>query len=91
MADSLTDEEILAWERDQRRAVRIAGALAREIRKRYAEGQLLPSNRELAERMEASAETVGEAKALLVERGIIKRDGNHHFVVWVKPEGAPHP
>jgi DNA-binding GntR family transcriptional regulator len=78
MTSPLTDVEIEAWTRDPRLAVRTAARLARKVRG-YHQGRLVPANAELAREWEISESTAGRAKALLAERGVIKKDSNWYY------------
>lgn len=81
IAEMLTDDEIHEWACDSSVAKNIAADLATSIR----HGTLprwhdLPDNTKLASDYSTSLRTVGRAKRLLADRGLIEKAGSHYFV-----------
>jgi DNA-binding GntR family transcriptional regulator len=79
---TLSDIEIQAWSRDRSVARRIAASLAVDIKAgkfgRYAE---LPPTFDLAVALSVSTSTVGSAKRLLFDQGLLKKAKDGSFYV----------
>jgi DNA-binding GntR family transcriptional regulator len=77
----LTQQELIAWEGTDA-AHRIAAELAVNIQTEKLEPWAsLPSNAELGSRYDVSRSTASRAKALLIGRGMIRREGPYHVVI----------
>jgi DNA-binding transcriptional MocR family regulator len=77
----LASKELAEWQIADA-AHRIAAHIAADIQAAKLEAWAsLPSNADLGHRHDVSRSTASRAKALLIGRGMIRRDGPYHVVV----------
>jgi DNA-binding transcriptional MocR family regulator len=77
----LTNEELAEW-RGGDAPHRLAAGIAADIQAaKLGPWASLPSNAELGHRHDVSSATASRAKALLITRGMIRREGPYHVVI----------
>jgi DNA-binding GntR family transcriptional regulator len=82
--EPLTDIEIDKWAADPKPSYQVAAGIARAIRSGKLEpGAAIDSNQMLAGRHDCSRTAAGNGKALLVERGMLRKEGQFYVVAGI--------